>query len=350
MRDPRVEAAFRAVRRHWFLPDTSPAEVYRDQAIVTSRDVGGVPISSSSQPALMALMLEQLDVEPGMAVLEIGAGTGYNAALLGSVVGPGGSVVTVDIDPGVTGPAARHLSAAGATNVSVVTADAWARLAGGGTFDRIEATVAVWDLAPAWVEGLRPGGVLVVPLCLRAGEQASIAFRKIDGGLRGESVHPCGFMRMRGPGAGEALFWQLGPWTVGMDAATPETVRVLAELLATDPVTRPAPALSPGWFTVIALTADDAVRLSRHRREGLQAWAGVLHTSPPGLAVVDGRRIKVFGSDRSLDRLLDLIDRTPAVDPTELAISVVPTGAPIDTAGAITTLVRPHFTYVVRRM
>ncbi len=74
----------------------------------------------------MALMLEQLAVHRDMAVLEIGTGTGYNAALLGQLVGPGGAVLTVDVDPAVTGPATRHLTAAGASNVEVVTADGWA--------------------------------------------------------------------------------------------------------------------------------------------------------------------------------------------------------------------------------
>src|SRR5689334_11280094 len=77
-----VEAALRAVPRHLFLPDQPLETVYADRAVPTKRGADGVPISSSSQPAIMAIMLEQLALEPGMRVLEIGAGTGYNAALL----------------------------------------------------------------------------------------------------------------------------------------------------------------------------------------------------------------------------------------------------------------------------
>src|ERR1044072_8595046 len=78
----RVAEAFRLVPRHRFLPDFDPEAAYRDEPIVTKRDEEGRPISSSSQPAIMGIMLDQLDVRPGHRVLEIGAGTGYNAALL----------------------------------------------------------------------------------------------------------------------------------------------------------------------------------------------------------------------------------------------------------------------------
>src|SRR5262245_12703766 len=87
--DSRVEAAFRAVPRHLFLPEVSVAEVYRDQAIPTKM-LDGEAISSSSQPEIMATMLQQLELEPGSRVLEVGAGTGYNAALMSHLVGGNG--------------------------------------------------------------------------------------------------------------------------------------------------------------------------------------------------------------------------------------------------------------------
>src|SRR5215472_2658737 len=92
--DGRVEAALRSVGRHHFLPDRPFAEVYSDTAVATHRNEAGMAVSSSSQPAIMAVMLEQLDLAPGHRVLEVGAGTGYNAALLGHLVGPEGRVVS----------------------------------------------------------------------------------------------------------------------------------------------------------------------------------------------------------------------------------------------------------------
>ncbi|MEX2228432.1 MAG: rRNA adenine N-6-methyltransferase family protein, partial [Dehalococcoidia bacterium] len=108
--------------RECFLPDVPLDEVYLDRAFVT-RWLHGVPVSSSSQPAVMAVMLEQLEVRPGDHVLEIGAGTGYNAALLARLVGPRGQVTSVELDAATADGAARQLVIAGATRAAVVTAD-----------------------------------------------------------------------------------------------------------------------------------------------------------------------------------------------------------------------------------
>jgi protein-L-isoaspartate(D-aspartate) O-methyltransferase len=354
LRDARIEAAFRAVRRHWFLPGAALADVYRDRAVVTHRSEDGVAISSSSQPALMAQMLDQLAVQPGMAVLEIGTGTGYNAALLGQLVGPSGAVLTIDVDPAVTGPAKRHLAAAGASNVEVVTRDGWEPDAG-DRFDRIEVTVGVWDLSPAWIERLEPDGVLVAPLWLRAGQQASVAFRKVGGGrLASVSVVPCGFMRMRGPGAGEPTYQRVGSWTVTLDHPSPERMQALTALLETDSSVQRLPPLERGWFTAIALREPGAVNLFTEGPTGPVIRSGILQEAPAGLAVVETRPpaadvIRAFGDAEPLRRLLELLDRGPAIDPAELAITAVPAGGEVE-GGALVTLVRPNFTLVIRNV
>src|SRR5215471_2529779 len=105
--DPVIRAAMLAVPRHQFLPDTPLAIAYADDAIAT-KFADGVSVSSASQPAIVALMLEQLALAPGMRVLEIGAGTGYNAALLRTLVGATGHVTTIDIDEDITDAARAH--------------------------------------------------------------------------------------------------------------------------------------------------------------------------------------------------------------------------------------------------
>jgi protein-L-isoaspartate(D-aspartate) O-methyltransferase len=211
----RVAAALRDVPRHLFLPGQRPEAAYRDDAIVTKRDETGQPISSSSQPAIMAIMLDQLDLAPGQRVLEIGAGTGYNAALISHIVGPSGQVTSVDIDPELVATAREHLAAAGFREVTVACADGAGGYPPGAPYDRIIATVGVSDLAPAWLEQAGADARIVVPLDVR-GTQVSAAFERAGPGgpWTSRSLAPCGFMRMRGSLAGPERTVVLAPGLV----------------------------------------------------------------------------------------------------------------------------------------
>ncbi|MDQ5854177.1 MAG: methyltransferase, FxLD system [Chloroflexota bacterium] len=204
-----VEAAFRAVPRHLFLPDVALDKVYNDEAIPTKHQ-DGVAISSSSQPAIMAIMLEQLGLEPGHRVLEIGAGTGYNAALMAHIVGDTGQVITVDIDQDIVDTARKHLAAAGFERVQVVCGDGGFGHPEAAPYDRIILTVGSPDIAPAWREQLKPGGRLVLPLSLGA-RQETIAFERIDDYLVSISRQGCGFMMLRGAFAAPETHMKLGP-------------------------------------------------------------------------------------------------------------------------------------------
>jgi protein-L-isoaspartate(D-aspartate) O-methyltransferase len=151
----------------------------------------------------MAIMLDQLTLAPGQRVLEIGAGTGYNAALMRHIVGPSGTVVSVDIDADVADRAREHLASAGYPDVTVVAADGAEGYPPGAPYDRVIATVGVSDLAPAWLHEAGPGARIVVPLDVR-GSQLAVAFGRSGSGGHwvSRSIAPCGFMRMRGSLAG----------------------------------------------------------------------------------------------------------------------------------------------------
>lgn len=225
LRDPAVEAAFRLVLRHRFLSGVPLAEVYSGQVVPTHWH-GQRLLSSSSEPAIMAKMLEQLRVQAGDRVLEIGTGTGYNAALLAELVGSTGAVTTVDIDDTITREARHNLDAAGFGSVDVVTGDGWERVTDDAPFDSVEVTASVWDLSPAWVDQTRVGGTVVAPLWLYGGLQASVAFRKDGRSLRSRSVEPCGFIPLRGSGAGPSVtprerHWTGPPWSSLQVAAFP---------------------------------------------------------------------------------------------------------------------------------
>jgi protein-L-isoaspartate(D-aspartate) O-methyltransferase len=192
-----VEAAFRAVPRHHFLPELAVEDIYQDQAIVTKKALDERVVSSSSQPTMMAIMLEQLQLQPGQRVLEIGAGTGYNAALMAHIVGKHGQVVTLDIDEDIVGSARSHLQAAGYEQVQVICADGFAGYAEAAPYDRIILTVNAADIAPAWREQLKPDGRLLLPLSLR-GRQVSVVFEWVEDHLESVSMSFCRFVSLRG--------------------------------------------------------------------------------------------------------------------------------------------------------
>jgi protein-L-isoaspartate(D-aspartate) O-methyltransferase len=209
--DADVRRALRTVPRHLFAEADADLEAaYQDQnAIVTKRNERGMAISSLSAPWLQALMIGQAAVAPGLRVLEIGSG-GYNAALLREVVGPGGQVVTVDIDPEVTDRATRTLTAAGYDDVEVVTGDAEYPLTPARTFDAIIVTVGAWDIPPAWSAQLAPGGRLVVPLRTH-GLTRSWALERRGNGLVSIDQLMCGFVAMQGAGAFRRAYVPLLP-------------------------------------------------------------------------------------------------------------------------------------------
>jgi len=270
-----VHAALASVPRHLFLPGVPPAEAYQDEAIVTRRDAAGMAVSSSSQPAMMAIMLAQLGLSPGHRVLEIGAGTGYNAALISEITGPSGHVVSVDIDPEIAQEARDHLAAAGYPDVTVLAADGADGDASHAPFDRVIATVGVADLSPAWLSQLTPDGRIVVPLDVR-GTQLSVAFeRAADGRWASLSIAPCGFMRMRGSQADPARVTQLGS---GLWLALPEEREVAAVPSVADPpsateatgVSPTGPDVSWGLRLWLAVHEARACQLTEETRPGRQ--------------------------------------------------------------------------------
>ncbi|SFF49236.1 Protein-L-isoaspartate O-methyltransferase [Actinacidiphila alni] len=190
--DPAWRAAFAEVPRHLFVPryfrplpggghdllsaaDPDPrrrlrwlAGAYADRPVAT-HVVDGELLSSSSQPSLMALMCQALDISGGERVLEIGAGTGYNAALLAHRLGAGprtGAVTTVDLDERITAAARAHLAAYGtpaARSVTVVTGDGARGHRAGAPYDRVIVACELPSLPVALLGQCRPEARILAP-------------------------------------------------------------------------------------------------------------------------------------------------------------------------------------------
>ncbi|MEU5159644.1 methyltransferase, FxLD system [Streptomyces sp. NPDC020875] len=202
-----VQTALRTVPRHRYMPEQDLRTAYDDDAApVTRRSATGRATSSVSAPWLQADMIESLRLRPGAVVFEAGSG-GYNAELLAQVAGPGGRVVTGDIDPYVVQRTRRFTAEAGSGRVTAFQGDAAAgapaRLAPRDGFDGIMITYNVRDIAPPWREQLADGAILVLPLEIH-GYTRAIAFER-----RGEVLHArkfthCGFVRAQGAHARRA--------------------------------------------------------------------------------------------------------------------------------------------------
>ncbi|MDH6221503.1 methyltransferase, FxLD system [Streptomyces pseudovenezuelae] len=180
-RTTSVETALRTVPRHLFVPDAPLADAYANVPVNIKYDTDGTSISCASQPSVVALMLDQLQAQPGERILELGAGTGYNAALIGHLVGSDGHVTTIDVDDDLIEGARDHLAAAGFTNVEALTRDGALGHAEGAPYDRIIATVGAHGIPHAWLEQLAPGGRLVTPQRLKGSVSRSIVYRERDG-------------------------------------------------------------------------------------------------------------------------------------------------------------------------
>ncbi|TWF75673.1 protein-L-isoaspartate(D-aspartate) O-methyltransferase [Pseudonocardia hierapolitana] len=222
----------------WVAADVRPpppevAElIYSDSALVTAVGAGGVPRSSSSQPSLVVRMLDRLQLRVGGRVLEIGTGTGYNAALLSRIVGETGRVTTVDVDPDLVAAAAARIGTAagepGFGPVEVICGDGAAGWPGGAPYDRMIATVGCGAVPEEWWDQLRDDGLAVVPLShgsafpivgLRRGERR--------GEWSGRYLGHAGFMVAVGDGLRRRESFEL--------VRVPEDVPVLQEALDAEP-------------------------------------------------------------------------------------------------------------------
>lgn len=210
IRSPQVEAAFRALPRANFVPPGTPTEwIYRDD-VIPIKQQGDIWVSTITNPGGIADMLERLQIEPGMRVLEIGAASGYTAALLAHLVGTNGQVTTVEIDPELAQMARRNLNAHGLQRVHVAHFDGSLGYPPNAPYDRILLTVGAWDIPPAWRDQLTPNGRLLLSLWVRSIQRAFL-FQRTPNGLLAHGAQAMSFVRMRGQAAGSEGKTRFGP-------------------------------------------------------------------------------------------------------------------------------------------
>ncbi len=153
--DPRVLTAMREVPRHLFVPETFRPESYDDHPLPIGEG------QTISQPYIVATMTEQLDLKPGDRVLEIGTGSGYQAAVLSRMVR---RVFSIEIVEKLAKRARRTLARLGIGNVEVRTGDGYRGWPEKAPFDAILLTAAPPEVPAPLVEQLKVGGRMVLPV------------------------------------------------------------------------------------------------------------------------------------------------------------------------------------------
>lgn len=187
VKDPRVLDAMRAVPRHRFVPASQASRAYDDNPLPIGWD------QTISQPYIVALMTELLELAPGDKVLEIGTGSGYQAAVLAELAD---SVFSIEIVPELAEFARENLAAAGYRNANVRAGDGYRGWPEAAPFPAIIVTAAPDHIPEPLIEQLAEGGRLVIPV----GDvyQELMVAEKAEGRLRLRSVIPVRFVPMTG--------------------------------------------------------------------------------------------------------------------------------------------------------
>ena len=156
--EEKVRKAMLNVPRHRFIPENEQEEAYLD----TPLDIGfGQTISA---PHMVAIMCELLELSDGQKVLEIGSGSGYNAAVMGELVGKTGHVYTVERIEPLVQFARENLRKTGYNNVTVIHEDGSMGYSKYAPYDRITVTCAAPRIPDPLLEQLKPGGIMVIPV------------------------------------------------------------------------------------------------------------------------------------------------------------------------------------------
>lgn len=211
---PEVRAAFRAVPRHAYVPhflsggrqvaitpenlDAHLPLLYHNGTLLLWQDEARGLCSTISQPTLVLLMLQQLALRPGLTVFEVGAGSGWNAALLGHLVGPAGRVYSSEIVPEMAALARASIAAQGVANVTILSGDGAEGFPPAAPFDRVVFTAGTYDLPAVFHDQVRAGGLLQLVLKMRGGGDLLYLLERTADGFEADRGMPCAFVPMLG--------------------------------------------------------------------------------------------------------------------------------------------------------
>jgi protein-L-isoaspartate(D-aspartate) O-methyltransferase len=184
--DARVLAAMRKIPRHEFVPADRVPQAYDDTPLPIGHE------QTISQPYIVALMTELARLSPQAKVLEVGTGSGYQAAILAEIVA---EVYSIEIIEPLAQSATERLRHLGYRNVQVKFGDGYLGWPEQAPFDAIIVTAGADHVPPPLIEQLRPGGRLVIPVSDASGWQSLLLFEKdVDGNINERRIAPVAFV------------------------------------------------------------------------------------------------------------------------------------------------------------
>ena len=187
-----VIGAMEKVPRHLFLPERLRPQAYNDRPLPIG--VG----QTISAPHMVGMMTELLDLKPGMTVLEVGAGSGYHAAIIAEIIGGTGHVYTIDRIPELVENAKRNLALTGySKRVTVIAGDGSKGFPEKAPYDRILVTAGAPEVPKPLAEQLKNNGLIVIPVGGYTLQDLVVAVKK-EGKFDIKSHGPCAFVPLIG--------------------------------------------------------------------------------------------------------------------------------------------------------
>lgn len=328
LRSPLVEMAFLSVPRHLFIirlpPYLAPGgedwvkldplhtqgecldKIYSaDTSIILNTN----PLSGSSAPSVMAGMLDALELAEGMKVLEIGTGSGYNAALLAHIVGEDNLVYTIENQSDVAKEAKANLKRASFQEVEVICADGGYGHAPSAPYHRILATASIYDVPTSWREQLIEGGILVAPVWMTPGWTPIVKLVKQGETLSGSFVGGASFMTLQGDSGYDEL-------RCVVNADNEERLAKLLEHPIEEDIELPIQVEDENRLYFRFMEFNAFVNLEEHRAIGLDApsknkWSYLSlwdrETSSLVSVWMPDWKVGVYGSEAMYMRLLELL-------------------------------------------
>ncbi len=188
VRDEKTLRAMRRVPRHLFVPEAARPAAYEDSPLPIGQD------QTISQPFIVAYMTAALGLKGGEKILEIGTGSGYQAAILAEIAA---EVYTIEIVPSLAASAAERLAALGYRNVRVRAGDGYRGWPEAAPFDGILVTAAPDHIPQPLIDELKPGARIVIPVGVSS-QELRVLSKRADGSLVEERTMPVRFVPMTG--------------------------------------------------------------------------------------------------------------------------------------------------------